>query len=115
MVVGTLDLLMPFTDARCMRITSRKGSRLMYQPGQAPPGIVWVSWVLPFASLRVAGRTNASVPTRDWTAEAAVPTWALRPTWAVVTPAPRFVSDKFFFTGSVAWTSGEHCSAMRLD
>ena len=29
---------MLFTDARCMRMTSRKGSRLMYQPGQAPPG-----------------------------------------------------------------------------
>src|SRR5579864_3989390 len=96
---GTLDLLIPFTDALCMRITSRKGSRLMYQPGQAPPGMVgFVPGALPFASLRVAGRTNASVPTRDWTAEAAVSTWALRPTWAVVTPAPRFVSDKFFFT-----------------
>src|SRR5581483_6295405 len=35
---GTLVLLMLFTDARCMRMTSRNGSRLMYQPGQAPPG-----------------------------------------------------------------------------
>src|SRR5579864_3708308 len=104
MLVGTLDLFMPFTDALCMRITSRKGSRLMYQPGQAPPGIVWGA--LPFASLRVAGRTNASVPTRDWTAEAAVSTWA------VVMSAPRFVSVKFFFTASVAGVNGAHCSAI---
>src|SRR5438552_19167011 len=26
-------------EARCIRITSRNGSRLMYQPGQAAPGI----------------------------------------------------------------------------
>src|SRR5258708_2479343 len=32
---------MLLTDARCMRITSRNGSRLMYQPGQAPPGITF--------------------------------------------------------------------------
>src|SRR5579864_5308745 len=95
MLVGTLDLFMPFTDARCMRITSRKGSRLMYQPGQAPPGMVWVSEALPLASLRVR-----------WTAEAAVPTCA------VVMSAPRFVSDKFFFTASVAGVSGAHCSAI---
>src|SRR5262249_12685135 len=37
--LGTFPLFMPFTDARCMRITSRNGSRLMYQPGQAPPGM----------------------------------------------------------------------------
>src|SRR5579864_5374313 len=104
---GTLDLLIPFTDALCMRITSRKGSRLMYQPGQAPPGMVgFVPGALPFASLRVAGRTNASVPTRDWTAEAAVSTWA------VVMSAPRFVSVKFFFTASVAGVNGAHCSAI---
>ena len=52
-----------------MRITSKNGSRLMYQPGQAPPGMAL---------------------------------------------APRFVSDKFFFVGSVAGASGSHCSAMRL-
>src|SRR5579864_3401363 len=101
MLVGTFALLIPFTDALCMRITSRKGSRLMYQPGQAPPGMV--------------GFVPGRLASLRWTAEAAVPTWALLPTWAVVTPAPRFVSDKFFFTGSVAGTNGEHCSAMRLD
>ena len=37
--VGTFVLLMLLTIARCMRITSRNGSRLMYQPGQAPPGM----------------------------------------------------------------------------
>ena len=30
---------MLFTLARCILITSRNGSRLMYQPGQAAPGI----------------------------------------------------------------------------
>ena len=79
--------------ARCMRITSRKGSRLMYQPGQAPPGMVCAAGALPCASLRVAGRTNASVPT-------------------CATPAPRFVSDKFFLVASVAGTRGSHCSAI---
>src|SRR5438477_12525621 len=94
MLVGTLALFMPFTDARCMRITSRKGSRLMYQPGQAPPGMVGlVPGALPFASLRVC-----------WTAEAAVPTCA--------TVAPRFVSDKFFFTASFVGVNGAHCSAI---
>src|SRR3954466_15470903 len=86
MLLGTLCLLMPFTLARCMRITSRNGSRLMYQPGQAPPGMVAGA----LASL--VGRTNASVPTR----------------------APRFVSDRFLRVGSVAGTSGSHCSAMRV-
>src|SRR5271167_1165205 len=96
MLVGTLALLIPFTDARCMRITSRKGSRLMYQPGQAPPGMVEC---VARALAALAGRTNASVPT-----------WALLATWA--TPAPRFVSDRFFFVASVAGTSGWHCSAI---
>src|SRR5271165_693867 len=94
MVVGTFALLMPLTLARCMRITSRNGSRLMYQPGQAPPGMVWVvPEALPCASLRVR-----------WTAEAAVAT--------CVMPAPRFVSARFFLVGSVAGTSGGHCSAI---
>src|SRR5260370_25556525 len=93
MAGGTFDLLMPFTEARCMRITSRKGSRLMYQPGQAPPGMVGA--VLG-ALASLSGRTKASVPT-------------------LVMPAPRFVSDKFFFVGSVAGTNGWHCSAMRLE
>src|SRR5580692_6299823 len=95
MLVGTLFLLMLFTLARCMRITSRNGSRLMYQPGQAPPGMC--SGAL--ASL--AERTKASVPTR------------LVPTWAAL--VPRFVSDRFFFVGSVAGVSDGHCSAILLD
>src|SRR5271165_1159734 len=99
MVVGTFALLMPLTLARCMRITSKNGSRLMYQPGQAPPGIVGA---VPGALASLAGRTNASVPT-----------WAVLPTWALVMPAPRFVSDKFFLVASVAGTNGSHCSAMR--
>src|SRR5215472_628308 len=32
---------MLLTEARCMRMTSRNGSRLMYQPGQAPPVMSW--------------------------------------------------------------------------
>ena len=39
--VGTLVLLMLLTEARCMRMTSRNGSRLMYQPGQAAPGMTF--------------------------------------------------------------------------
>ena len=31
------SVLMLFTEARCMRMTSRNGSRLMYQPGHAAP------------------------------------------------------------------------------
>src|SRR3954454_3473140 len=87
MLLGTLCLLMPFTLARCMRITSRNGSRLMYQPGQAPPGMV------AGALATLVGRTNASVPTR----------------------APRFVSDRFLRVGSVAGTSGSPFLGMRLD
>src|SRR6476661_1799111 len=34
---GTFSLLILFTEARCIRITSRNGSRLLYQPGHAPP------------------------------------------------------------------------------
>src|ERR1700722_11172218 len=91
MLVGTLFLLMLFTDARCMRITSRNGSRLMYQPGQAPPGMVGaVPGAL--ASLRCANET--SVTPRAM-------------------PAPRFVSARFFFVASVAGVNGGHCSAMR--
>src|ERR1700730_12888908 len=37
--VGTLVLFMLLTEARCIRITSRNGSRFMYHPGQAPPGM----------------------------------------------------------------------------
>ena len=36
---GTFFWLMLLTEARCMRMTSRNGSRLTYQPGQAPPVI----------------------------------------------------------------------------
>src|ERR1700676_664575 len=98
MVAGTFVLLIPFTLARCMRITSRKGSRLMYQPGQAPPGMVCAG-----ALASLAGRTNVSVPTR-----------ALVLTAVLTMPAPRFVSVRFFFVASVAGTNGWHCSAMRL-
>src|ERR1700687_3212265 len=98
MGVGTLDLFIPLTLARCMRITSRKGSRLMYQPGAAPPGMV--------------GSVPGALASLRWTAEAAVATWPVA-TW--VTVAPRFVSDRFFFTASVAGTKGSHSSAMRLD
>ena len=48
---GNFALLMLLTDARCMRMTSRKGSRLTYQPGQAAPGMSspsgsFESWLL---------------------------------------------------------------------
>src|ERR1700704_6704048 len=70
---------MLLTDARCMRITSKNGSRLMYQPGQAPPGA--------------------------WTGESPVATRA----------TPKLVSARPFFVGSVAGTSGGHCSAIFED
>src|SRR5579863_6581069 len=92
---------MPLTLARCMRITSRNGSRLMYQPGQAPPGMV--------------GFVVGALASARETDEASVATRALLATCAVLIPAPRFVSDRFFFVASVAGTSGSHCSAMRLD
>src|SRR5947208_3086387 len=89
---GTFPLLIPFTLARCMRITSRNGSRLMYHPGQAPPGMTFAD----SASLRFGGVEEASAPTRAM-------------------PAPRFVSARLFFVASVAGTSGSHCSAILLD
>src|SRR5580658_7472666 len=87
MLVGTLFLLMLFTDARCMRITSRNGSRLMYQPGQAPPGMV--------------GAVPGALASLRWTDEASVAPRAM--------PAPRFVSARFFFVASVAGVNGGHC------
>ena len=42
---GTLFWLMLFTEARCIRITSRNGSRFRYQPGHAPPGMAAASVV----------------------------------------------------------------------
>ncbi len=45
---------MRFTEARCMRMTSRNGSRFWYQPGQAPPVMATSCSLSPAASDRRA-------------------------------------------------------------
>src|SRR5579863_2811967 len=84
---------MLLTLARCMRITSKNGSRLMYQPGQAPPGMV--------------GAVPGALASLRWTVEASVATRAML--------APRFVSARFFLVASVAGVNGGHCSAILDD
>src|ERR1700739_4840118 len=60
---------MLFTEARCMRITSRNGSRLMYQPGQAAPGITFdprfVSERFFFVASVAGARGSQSSATRE--------------------------------------------------
>src|SRR5712692_4642712 len=86
MAAGTLVLFMLLTEARCMRMTSRNGSRLMYQPGQAAPGIC--------------------------TGETPAPTSLLL---NALTFSPRLVSARPFCVASVAGTRGSQSSAMRDD
>src|SRR6266705_6923616 len=79
---------MLLTEARCMRMTSRKGSRLMYQPGQVAPQV---------ALARGLGAAGASLVFSK--------RWAFSLNHA----------SKCLSTFSVAVVSGGHNSAMRED
>src|SRR5207253_8240593 len=113
--VPTRPLPMLLTEARCMRMTSRNGSRLMYQPGQAAPGMrtgeTPAPTLEPAPTLKPA-LTLELAPTLAGmrTGETPAPTLELAPTLE-----PRLVSARPFFVGSVAGTSGSQSSAIRDD